>query len=206
MTNANALSKIKEPIRILRKFSRSHPTAIIAGGYHRDLYNEVDFRDVDIYLRGNSHDITESFLIDFFELKVNDFRSLDMVRTLSETDEEYDVENSEHIVAVYEMRKNEIQYNFIVVDMNPIKYVKEKFDFGICKVYCDGTKITYTEEFMKDVINKTLTLSPHAFSKAGFDHAMNVHYPKLKSKYPDHHLIIPNKHTDRYNKFKKYFK
>ena len=205
MTNVNTLSKIKEPIRILRKFRNHHAfSAIIAGGYHRDLYNEVDFRDIDIYLKGNMGDLSVPFLTDFFELKVNDFRSMDRVKVLSETDEEYDVENSEHIVSVYEMVMNELHYNFIMVDCDPIKYVKERFDFGICKVYCDGTKITYTEEFMADAINKTLTFSTNRFSKAGFHHAMHVHLSKLKQKYPGHTLVIPEKHQKNYKEYIKY--
>ena len=207
MTNVNTLSKIKEPIRTLRKFRNARtPSAIIAGGYHRDLYNEVDFHDVDIYLKGDMGDLSADFLTDFFELKVNDFRSNDRVDALSETDEEYDIENSEHIVAVYAMVMNDIDYNFIVVDCDPIRYVKERFDFGICKVYCDGTKITYTEEFMVDVANKTLTFADQPFSKAGFSHAMHVHYAKLIKKYPNHRLVMPDRHQKKYNEYKKYIK
>ena len=207
MTNANTLSKIKEPIRTLRKFRIDlFPSAIIAGGYHRDLYNEVDFHDVDIYLKGDMGDLSPDLLADFFNLNLNDFRSNDRVDTLSETDAEYDIENSEHIVAVYAMVMNDIDYNFIMVDCDPIQYVKERFDFGICKVYCDGIKITYTEEFMADVANKTLTFADTPFSKAGFTHAMHIHFAKLRKKYPNHSLVMPNRHQKKYDEYKKYIK
>lgn len=205
MTNANALSKIKEPIRTLRKIRNDIGcSAIIAGGYYRDLYNGIAFNDVDIYIRGDEGDFDSDFWKQFFNLQVNDFRSMDSIESLSETDEEYDVANNARIVTVFGMIMNEVKYNLIIVDCDPVQYVHRRFDFGICKVYCDGTKIRFTEAFMADVRNKTLTFSEHEFSKSNFSHAMHVHYTKLKEKYPDHTLVIPERHQKRYQQYKKY--
>ena len=205
MAQTNALSKIKEPIRTLRKIrSDIGAQAIIAGGYFRDLYNGLEYNDVDIYIRGDYGDYDADFWKDFFKLKTDDFRSMDSIKTLSETDEEYDVEHNAQIITVFGMVMNEIQYNLIIIDCDPIQYVHDRFDFGICKVYCDGTKIRFTEAFMADVNNKTLTFSANDFSTANFNHAMHIHLTKLKQKYPDHTVVIPERHQKRYREYKKF--
>lgn len=204
-TNANALGKIKEPTRTLRKIRDTIGcSAIIAGGYYRDLYNGIAFSDVDIYLRGDDGDFNDAYWTNFFNLQTSNFLSKDSIQTLSETNGEYDVANNARIIAVFGMVMNEVRYNLIVVDCDPIEYVHNRFDFGICKVYCDGTKITFTEEFMADVLNKTLTFSDHEFSKSNFNHAMHVHYVKLKEKYPDYTLVVPKRHQKRFQEYKKF--
>ena len=51
MSNTNELSKINEPIQVLRKIQTIAPNTIIAGGYFRDRFNEVPFNDIDIYIQ-----------------------------------------------------------------------------------------------------------------------------------------------------------
>ncbi len=205
MPNANALSKIKEPIRILRRIkSQVTQTAIIAGGYYRDIYNDVKYNDVDIYLRGAYDEFNTDYWKNLFELKTHGLGLTDSIAKLSETDEEYDVENNADIIEVYGMIKNEINYNLIIVACNPIQYVHERFDFGICKVYCDGNKIRFTQAFMEDVNNKTLTFSDCDFTKSNFNHAMHVHLSKLKEKYPEHTVVMPEKHQKQYQEPKRF--
>jgi hypothetical protein len=206
MMNANKIGKINEPIRTLRKIQRICPNAIIAGGYHRDMYTGVDYNDIDIYIElGNNLSVgSKDFWKTYFELKVDDFRSMDGIRELSETDEEYDVPNNNNIITVYEMVKNELKYNLIIINNSPIDYVEEFFDFGICKTYCDGKKISFTKDFISDVENKTLTLTARKLSVANFNHVMSVHFEKLKHKYPNHKLIVPERHIEAYKQFQTY--
>lgn len=206
MMNANQIGKINPAIRTLRKIQAVSPTAIIAGGYHRDMFTGVDYNDIDIYLElGNNLSIgSAEYWKNLFNLKIDDFRSMDSIKELSETDEEYDVPNNNNIVTVFEMIKSELKYNLIIVNIDPIDYVEEYFDFGICKTYCDGTKISFTKDFMSDVENKTFTLTARKLSVANFNHVMSVHYEKLKHKYPNHKLIVPERHVAAYKQFQSY--
>jgi hypothetical protein len=213
MTNANKLGKVNEPIRVLRKIQARAPDAIIAGGYHRDLYNNVPFNDVDIYIRSDAnlsssegHDLcNSSYWKSFFNLRLDDWRSADAISELGETDEEYDVANNSNIFTVFAMVKNQIKYNLIIINIDPIVYVDTVFDFGICKTYCDGKKVTFTKEFMSDIENKTITFTEEDVSVASLHHAMQVHLPKLKYKYPTHQLIVPERHQKVYQKYKPHF-
>ncbi len=200
MSNANTLSKVNEPIRVLRKIKAVYPTAIIAGGYHRDIYNNKEYSDVDIYVDGSKHRQTEatdtSFWKELLGLKTDDYKSGDYIEECSETDEDYDAINNDSILAVFELCKNQISYNVIVIARPPIEYVIEEFDFGLCKVYCDGEKVSFTKEFMTDVEQKTLTFTDRKVSKANYAHAMSVHLTKLQLKYPNHKVVIPEIHKE----------
>ena len=153
MSNANKISQIKDPIRTLRKIQTVRPESIIAGGYHRDILNDIGYHDVDIYVPylsdASPFDPTQASSWEkLLELNTNDFRSMDMIQQLGDSDETYDVGNAKNISTVFGLVKNEIHYNIIVTLNEPIEFVEEDFDFNICKTYCDGKKIRFTKEFM----------------------------------------------------------
>lgn len=211
MSNTSKLSKINEPVQILRKIQTAARDSIIAGGYFRDRFNEVPFNDIDIYIKEPSADDTQfgdgRFLNDefwkaFFKLRTGDWRSMD---DINDTDEEYDVKNNRNIITIFEMMKNKLKYNLIIIDIDPIEYVTKMFDFNICRAYCDGKKITYTKEFMSDIEHNTITFSDRKSSNSNFGHAMHIHLPKLQSKYPNHTLVIPEIHQEKYRNYKKQF-
>jgi len=211
MSNTSKLSKINEPVQVLRKIQRVSSNAIIAGGYFRDKFNEVPYSDIDVYIQqpdafSAATNFTDmEFWKEYFNLNVEDWKSQDDISDLSETDEEYDIVNNSNIIAVFEMTKNELAYNLIVVNTDPVEYVTEHFDFGICKTWCDGEKITFTKEFMSDVEHNTLTYTEEKVSPANFNHAMHIHLAKLQRKYPQHTLVIPDKHQQMYQTFKRQF-
>jgi len=215
MSNANKIARIKDPVRTLRLIQKVKPSAIIAGGYYRDIFNDVQYGGVDIYVSSGSTathgsvfdgnifdpDIT-SHWEDLLELKVHDFRSMDMIQELGEGDEDYDIDGTQNIVKVFGMIKSEIQYNIIVVVDEPIKFIEEDFDFNICKTYCDGKKIRFTKEFMSDAESKTITFGQKRKTKMSqFCHAMDIHLPKLQRKYPQHKLVIPESHQEIYKQY-----
>lgn len=211
MSNTSKLSKINEPVQILRKIQRISGNAIIAGGYFRDKFNEVPYSDIDVYIQQPSSFEAAARFSDaefwkiYFNLNVEDWRSEDNISDLSETDEEYDIANNSNIISVFEMTKNELTYNLIVVTCDPVEYVTDNFDFGICKTWCDGEKITFTKEFMSDIEHNTLTYTDEKVSDANFNHAMHVHLAKLQKKYPQHTVVIPEQHQRMYLKFKRQF-
>jgi len=209
MSNANKLSKINEPISTLRKIQKIASNSIIAGGYFRDKFSDVPYNDIDIYIQPtyqkaalNNDVCDKEYWKGFFNLKVDDYGSMDNIAELGETDEEYDIINNNNIITVFEMTRNELRYNLIIINIDPIKYVEELFDFGICKNYCDGKKVTFTKEFMSDIEHKRLTFTDRAVSDANLNHAINVHLPKLQHKYPNFTVVFPPKYQKKYQQYK----
>ncbi len=211
MSNTSQLSKINEPVQVLRKIQRISSNAIIAGGYFRDKFNEIPYNDIDVYIQQpESKEAAEKFgdtefWKEYLNLKVDSWKSIDNISNLTDTDKDYDSANNSSIITVFEMTKNKLVYNLIMVNSDPIVYVNKHFDFGICKTWCDGKKITFTKEFMSDVEHKTLTYTEGKVSNTKFVHAMHIHLTKLQSKYPQHSLVIPPKHEVMYQKYKRQF-
>lgn len=211
MANANQISLIKEPIRTLRKIQTVRPGAIIAGGYHRDLLNDVHFSDVDILvprLQANEATVFDTCRTsdweNLFKLQINNWRSMDMIQELDEDDAgDYGESASENIRTAFGLIKNEINYNLIIVENDPIDFVMDDFDFNICKTYCDGKKVTFTKEFMADIEQKHLTFAARDVNLEQFARAMQVHLPKLKAKYPDYKVVVDPSHEKIHNQFKK---
>ena len=206
MTNTNVIGKVKEPVRTLRLIQTVAPKAIIAGGYFRDVYNDVPYSDVDIYVEFLHDDFRTTNISDWktlLKLKVDDYRSADDIHTLGTEDEPYDIPDDNNIMEVFGLVKNEIKYNIIVVENEPVDYVNAAFDFNICKNWCDGKRIRFPKEFMSDIENKTITVCDRKMSLGDFAHSMDVHLPKLKRKYPHHKLIVPEMHRDLHKKYKK---
>jgi hypothetical protein len=203
MSNANTIARIKDPIRTLRKIQTVLPDTIIAGGYHRDIFNNIPYSDVDIYVPtpdAASVVNNSSFCVHYtndweelLELK-HDFRSMDRIQELTGENRASGVDGTPTLEMVFGMIKNEINYNLIIVNTLPIDFVMQTFDFNICKTYCDGEKVTFTKEFMSDVEQKRLTLTDNKLNLKEFTSAMNVHLPKLKYKYPQHKVVIPDVH------------
>lgn len=102
--------------------------------------------------------------------------------------------------------------------MTPGNYVKRVFDFNICRTYVkvfDSTKYyqhfnmpTNTFEFLdklyldyyflKDVMDKTLTLYMPVYNNlGGVENSLKTHYPRIKEKYPEYSLtIVPGSKED----------
>ncbi len=212
MSSIRRINTVKEPIRILRKIREVLPTAIIAGGYYRDIYHNIPFSDVDIFIDTHTFNTPtdypagtkysdstfyrEEFWKEMFELNlgVNNHRSIysnDYIEDIS-SGEEYE---DDEIELVWEISYNDIKYNIILIaEYNPIDFVKEKFDFGICKVYSDGNKISFSKEFLHDSKNKLISFTDYDVSYEFFCYAMKTHLEKIKEKYPTHTVFIPTKH------------
>lgn len=193
-----SLSKQNEFIQTLLDLRKTVPNAIIAGGAIRDLYHDKEMSDVDIYIQHASTEIyTTKFWIQQFGLRIDDDSS-DCVEQL-EGEEGYELD--EHIEVVWAMYKNDILYNVIAVDMEPTKYVNDCFDVGLCKTWCDGTKIRLTHDFLHDSKHKTLTVVLKGMEQEEFDYMMKRHVAKLLNKYPDYRLVIPPEYADFYKEY-----
>lgn len=193
--NLLRLGKNNEYFHTLSKIRQVIPSAIIAGGAIRDLYHNKSISDVDIYVPQGKY--SEGFWKHLLELKLND---TDYVSQPGKDSEHYEILN--HIDAVWEIQKSGTLYNIITVDLEPIEYVLRYFNIGLCKAYCDGTKIRLTADFIHDSRTKQLTIVAEDMSQDEFNHMMNYHIVKLQIKYPEYSLIIPVNYIKLYDEYK----
>lgn len=104
-------------------------------------------------------------------------------------------EKSENLIAsfidyIIDFRYSGINFQLILIEeSNPIKYVKETFDFGLCKCWSDGKSVTFTDEFWYDYDNKQLTMAG-IFSKSQMLHTILNHKPRLQSKFKNWTFVI----------------
>lgn len=199
--NLQRLSKNTEAIYNLLSIRESLSSAIIAGGWLRDLYHDIPFNDIDIYVQ--EADVkypiyAEEFWRNQFQLRSGGFMDYDTIRQPSGGDA---YEGKSHIEAVWEIRKGFTNYNIIILDMDPTEYVEQYFDVGLCKAYCDGSRIRLTADFMHDSQYRQITLVSREIEEDEFKHVMSHHVPKIKNKYPGYTLIVPEIYQDWYQEF-----
>jgi len=193
--NLSKLSKSTEYIHILKRIQKYIPTAIVAGGVIRDLYHNKPVNDIDIFVPSDSSEYAEkvsvfmeSFWKKIFDITDESVYTPDRISILGEGSEEYEQKNQ--VEMVWGVCKNRIDYNIIVLDMDPTEYVNRFFDVGLCKAYCDGTKIRLTSDFLYDSQHKLLTVVSESMPHPEFDYMMDNHIVKLQEKYPNHKLVI----------------
>jgi hypothetical protein len=189
-----------------------HPSAVIAGGAIRDMYHERMVSDVDIYIHHPAyigkpatseiplhHPMNSSMWLDYWsdvlKLRPSATRSQilrDNVKMhFSQYDDPGKPDEEQDIVAVWNVFKGFNLYQIIFTAIEPIEYINNQFDFGICKAYCDGSKVHYTGDFMRDSRNKTITFVGKGMSVARIKRCMTEHLPRIQEKYPGYNVVIP---------------
>lgn len=177
-------------------------SAVIAGGAIRDLKFGIIPRDIDIFLLdpriggGLREDSPVSIITDYdrddvladiLNLRQNKLQyardSIDR-----KAGKEY-YKGHNHITSVVDVIKGCTPFQLIFLDKDPIEFVEDNFDFGLCKCYCDGNKIRYTPDFMRDLRDERLTLVAKNMSDAQYRSMVN-HYRKLSEKFPKHKFRV----------------
>jgi len=189
------LTRTSGIIRSLHYIKKEGWNAIVAGGVLRDMYHGKAISDVDIFIEYDYRDITQilgktvpSLRDTFWEaywhntLKCGAYDSCDFEGF------KY-AEEDDMLYAVWTTTKNGLKYQIVFVKDDPIHYVENYFDFGICKAYSDGNKIRFTDEFLKDSSNHTITLYSENLTEDQRNHALNNHLPRIQEKYSGYRLI-----------------
>jgi len=193
-----------------------HTTAIIAGGAIRDTYHDTLVSDIDIYIQHPSCIMSDEVKADCTPIqpfqhhewydywsKITKLRSPqarsfnnDQVRwSYSQYEAPNDTNRNNEILAVWDIFKGFNMYQIIFTSVNPIDYVNRRFDFGLCKAYCDGSRVHFTSDFMSDSMNKTITLVGEDLSDQQVQYALSDHLPKIHEKYPGYRLIVPDEYS-----------
>jgi hypothetical protein len=146
------------------EFKKLYPSAIIAGGYLRDLYLGKTPKDIDVWLPDG------------------EYSSKTLCGHRGISDSEY----QRSVTGVFK----DGDYEIIEVDWNryaPLllggpfwKFVIERFDMGICQIAWDGIDLHTTEAFKKDVENKTIT-----YLRTWNEDSKMSRIQRIRSKYPD---------------------
>jgi len=192
-----------KPLAYLQK--AGFESAIIAGGCFRDIYHGWMPRDIDIFVwdptfsnettpfkelsdnrKGNPGHVwrtgtnVDSIWVDLFRL--DDFD------VIEQKFGEYD-ENGGKITAVWDIYKSSIPFQVIMTKIPPLEHMEQNFNIGLCKVYCDGTKVRFTGDFMRDAHNKTLTICAKNMTQQEYNFTQDIHIPRLKDKFPNHKVV-----------------
>jgi len=184
-----------ENIAVLKGIQKGFPSAIIAGGAIRDAFHGVPIRDVDIFV------CHPAFSDDYPTMSQHEkdnmiFKERDMEEMFDLGEHDYaETKNSEYpgpISSIWNVYKDEVQYQLIILKMDPIEYVNNYFNIGLCKAYCDGTKIRYTSQFLDDMSNETLTVCGD-LSEGEYHYCMKYYVPRIQEKYPHFSIVVDPK-------------
>lgn len=94
------------------------------------------------------------------------------------------------ITAIWEAEFDFNTYQLIYTLVEPVDHVNNFFDIGLCKCYCDGTKLRYTPDFMYDLNNRKLTVVGQDMTQEQFNYVVDHHVEKLWRKYPTFELQV----------------
>jgi len=177
--------------------------AIIAGSAIRDWYHNKPVSSINVFIEYSKDiDVHASMLEDFESLAWLDYwvniflpRSdvnIENIQFLG--DHKSNKHINDHILAVWTISSSGTfgkNYYIIMLDKDPKLYVEENFDFGICMAYTDGKKIHFSNEFITDSMNHTITLYPKNLTPFQLEYAFGQHLTKLYKKYPGWSLVVP---------------
>lgn len=205
---------MSDHIWMLRRWQiASYPSAIIGGGAIRDIFFRTPPNDIDIFYNiktpnrtgfselvkmgiiSKTPDNLQSLYADLFQLDTSSPGVYDEVYL-----DTFTVKKGKYarnrIHSIQTIMKEGRVYQFIGLDMDPVAYAHKHFDTGICMCYCDGRKFHYSNEFLRDATNRTITICGN-MTKSEYNYSQRVHIPKLQRKFPDFKVVDMVK--DRYN-------
>lgn len=186
--------------------SIGYKSAIIAGGAVRDTLYRKRISDIDIYIwddklstekvlgsnpLGNKNIVKKLLGLEehYYSISFSRYTEIDDDILLHSVDcfpAYYQFSNQ--ITQIVNVLKDGIRYQLISTALEPIEFVNRKFGIYLSRCYCDGTKMRYTNEFLIDHINKTLTLDGD-FSLHEYKYMKRKYLPKMKRKFPNYIVI-----------------
>lgn len=162
--------------------SEKNGPCIIAGGAIRDTALGAYVKDVDVFICKST----------FKTPVIQTSRSKFNVSAKAKRDREYE---SYMIHDVHDVEINGLDVQLIVLKCDPVTYVSECFDYGICKAWYDGRYTKFHSDFITDVNNKTITRvisdekMAQMYSNMGWATARMIeHGERIKRKYPNFEL------------------
>lgn len=203
-------------VKILRRFHQAgFHSAIIAGGAVRDDYTGQELNDIDFFVWDPrfSGEFQKDDDIDFYDFLDLQESKLQRVLCTHSIDRVFEHANygpqrngaGAKLTTIWNAEPDYdewITYQVIYTLVKPIDHVNKYFDLGLCKAYCDGTKVRYTKDFMHDLSNRKFTIVGQDMTQPQFDYAIDYHVDKLLWRYPYTVEVAPH-NQKLYDEYKK---
>lgn len=200
-----------------RKIKDVYDDAIIAGGAVRDLMMGEEIKDLDVFIGGNARDsITIKKINDrshwihsmrhFWRNQLGD-TNWEVRENISGGSCPKDDPDVDIVISLFNPRyqwssnmifgSQALHHSIPKIDLifllkPALAYMKENFDFNICKAMFDGDQFGLTNHFVTDINNRTITLTGPVDRQAVF-YSVNTHLPRIKQKYPNFRPVVPQK-------------
>lgn len=169
--------------------------AIIAGGAPRNWSLGLLANDIDLYLRSHVTNTTGHT-----KRQIENALGCHLDFTSSHEVSNYKFGMDIEIVRLISFVYKDVLFQGIICNPNR-EYKNFKMDIvnhmdiGINRVWVDwyvnwDCTISMTEEFKRDIDNKTLTLYPDCMTETQLSHCMKNHLPKMQKYFPDYKLVI----------------
>lgn len=201
-------------IRVLKQIqSIGYKSAIIAGGAVRDTFYRKPISDIDIYIWDEKYSnekvsvshpfANEKLTKQLFKLEDKSYKHAFSKEQpiIPDEDEDDDIFSwnsiddipayygfSNQITQIVNMIKDGMIYQIISTEIEPIEFVNKKFGIYLSRCYCDGIKMRYTNEFLIDHTNKTLTFDGE-FSLYEYKYMQEKYLPKIKRRFPNYTVV-----------------
>lgn len=172
-------------LEVLRKIQTVFPSAKIAGGALRDLMNDRDIKDVDIFCPISTNPGMADLVWKLFEGE-----DLSLNPTVTYTSNE-DNGDDRALYAVFTLHKDGWQYDIILA--SPDDCSIHNFDINICQISHDGEALTYTASYIQGITNKEIK-ALHVNRKDR--NAKRIE--RLTAKYPEF-TVIEGEVVDLFN-------
>lgn len=180
-SDINPEHKVRDFYKELLAHIQKHCHAFIAGGCLRDSLLDMKTNDIDIIVYFEDHTclarIDEELIPLSYSRKERVQRKISSDKTIYE-------------IIKYESFKG--YYPISLVHVNKKPTVEDRLSrmwIGLSQIIFTGHKLFYTQQFLRDRANKTLTVTRFIDSEENFI-VINNYYNKLVNKYP-WPLVIP---------------
>ena len=179
-------------------------SAIIAGGFWRDIIHGIKPRDVDVFIvdpvlstEDTKHHLTNDSDNDLLHIST---KTLSNILGIDENDVTTSAINPDNdnpqaeyhlgIRQVLTVTINDLEFQIITTDGHTTDHIHEKFDIGLCRIYHDGDQLHMTDDFLRDAMNSTLTVFGDNMSDLQYSYTRSTHLPRFRAKYPNHRVVL----------------
>ena len=149
--------------------------AVLAGGFVRDYILKREFNDVDIFLQ---EDKNLPYLLEEVVPEALEFVYGEDSVSLQNAPEQY---TSYYIRNVVSMTVADVPWQFIILKVNPIPYIKKYFDYSINQVWYDKNGLRSTRSFTDTLY----TGEVKQYSKVSYERREDLQNHLKEFKFPE---------------------
>lgn len=171
--------------------------AIIAGGAPRNWDQGKEANDIDLYMRSLQTSNTSRFML---QIENALGQKLEWVQDVDMDGYQFGI--GIEIIKIVGFKLDGVLFQLIVCNPSQEwgdfkRRIVGHMDIGINRISADWYserkdkgRLTKTDEYRKDVDNRTLTLYKDCMTDEQLRHCMEAHLPKMQSYYPEYKLEI----------------